>query len=92
MTSIKIVSDIFRVYGTKIFGGGDSNGNEDSSNTTNQMNSTKRRLYRNDDEDSLNDPSRFNFESVIEIMLDMLDDEVNVYSMGHIMFQFHFDI
>lgn len=83
MTSVKAVSDLFRIYGIKIFGGETNEKNDDSNNTTNQTNTTyqtnttRRRLYRNDDEDnSLNDPTRFQFESVIEIMLDMLDDEV----------------
>lgn len=76
-TSVKAVTDIFRIYGTKIFGGTEDGNEESTNNTTNQVNTTKRRLYRSDDEEnSLNDLNRFHFESVIEIMLDMLDDEV----------------
>lgn len=79
MTSVKAISDMFRIYGISIFGGGITEGVNGCSNiTNNSMNLTRRRLYRNDYEDnSLIDPNRFQFESIFEIMLDMLDDEVS---------------
>lgn len=73
LISVKAISDIFRIYGVKVFGS-----IEDSSQTTISLNTTKRRLYRNDNEENVIDPNRFHFESAIEIMLDMLDDEVVV--------------
>lgn len=76
LTSIKAISDLFRIYGLAIFGQ-NSNRTEESNITINHLNTTKRRLYRNDgDDNSLNDLTSFNFELVIEIMLDILDDEV----------------
>lgn len=77
MTSVKAVSDLFRVHSIKIFGSETNDRTDESGNSVNNLNTTKRRLYRNDEEDnSLNDLTRFHFETVIEIMLDMLDDEV----------------
>lgn len=74
MTSVKTICDLFRVHSIQIFG---EEANDRTDETTNNMNTTKRRLYRNDEDDnSLNYLSRFHFETIIEIMLDMLDDEV----------------
>lgn len=66
------MSDLFRVHSVKILG------HNREVNHISSVNQTKRRLYWNDDDNdgSVMDPNRFHFESAIEIILDMLDDEV----------------
>lgn len=69
------VSDLVRINGLELYGDGTD---MTMAETTQAHNTTRRRLYRNEDMDdvSLIDPNRMNVHFLVEITLDMLDDEV----------------
>ncbi|CAG9817626.1 unnamed protein product [Phaedon cochleariae] len=75
LISVKAIADLFHQYGENIFGGVADTTN----NTTSSTNPNRRRLYNDNSDDSFcgDSPGRFHLESIIEVMLDMLDDEVS---------------
>ncbi|XP_072382849.1 condensin complex subunit 3-like isoform X2 [Diabrotica undecimpunctata] len=79
MISIKAITDIFRVYGYNIFGSKDStmvssNGNRSNLSLTTSFN--KRRLYGIDQSDD-SVILVHNWETIVEVILNMLDDEIS---------------
>ncbi|CAH1100124.1 unnamed protein product [Psylliodes chrysocephalus] len=76
MISVRAVSDLYRLYGPNIFGIMEEAlmSNQSLNNTS----STKRRLYRSEDSDeSVMPANTFHLETIIEIILDILDDEIS---------------
>ncbi|XP_019880446.2 condensin complex subunit 3 isoform X2 [Aethina tumida] len=74
LVSVAAVSDLVRINGLELYGDGRD---MTMAETTQAHNTTRRRLYRNEDMDdvSLIDPNRMNVHFLVEITLDMLDDE-----------------
>ncbi|CAH1964911.1 unnamed protein product [Acanthoscelides obtectus] len=66
--SIKAVADLYYLHGAQIFGGFNENANATQSSNT-------RRLYDNELEESIADPSKFHFENITDILLDLMDEE-----------------
>nr|CAH7752692.1 unnamed protein product [Callosobruchus chinensis] len=69
--SIKAVADLYHLYGAQIFGGF----NEISNAAQNSNTSHTRRLYDDGFEESIVDPNKFQFENVIDILMDLVDEE-----------------
>ncbi|VEN41605.1 unnamed protein product [Callosobruchus maculatus] len=77
MVSIKSLSDLYHLYGAQIFGG--FNGTSNASQNWN-TNLSRRWLYDDVVEESNVDPNNFQFENVIDILMDLVDEEdVEIY-------------
>nr|CAI5868463.1 unnamed protein product [Callosobruchus analis] len=69
--SIKAVADLYHLYGAQIFGGFNDISNAAQNSSTNHT----RRLYDDGLEESIVDPNKFQFENVIDILMDLVDEE-----------------
>lgn len=68
LVAVRTVSDMFRLYGSEIFG---------QSESSSDGHQTRRRLYTEEADESLTNPNNFNLESLVDILLDMMDDDVS---------------
>ncbi|XP_076275206.1 condensin complex subunit 3-like isoform X1 [Rhynchophorus ferrugineus] len=69
VTAVYTISDLLRIHGPKLF--------DFDVEYRNSQNSTRRRLYTQDDEDTNDVTNEVSLEILLNIILDMLDDEID---------------